>query len=129
MARPCIAVSSPRGQVLATTAGTTYTLDYWLQHDGGTPNFFNAQLNGAVIAGSMFNNAGAFPYTEFTFQFTATGPTTLLFEFQQDPAYYHLDDVSVQPSPIPEPASLTLFGLGLVPLAGYAWRRRRKAAG
>jgi hypothetical protein len=29
------------------------------------------------------------------------------------------------PSAVPEPASLTLFGLGLLGFAGYGWRRRR----
>jgi hypothetical protein len=31
--------------------------------------------------------------------------------------------------PVPEPASLTLFGLGMVCLVGYAWRQRQRSAG
>jgi hypothetical protein len=117
-------------QVLPTDAGTTYTLTYWLANDGGTPSFFSAALNGAMLAGSILNDPDAFGYRAFSFDFTAAGSTTLQFEFQENPAFFYLDDVSVTPfSPVPEPAGLTLFGLGLVPLAGYAWRRRQKAAG
>ena len=31
-------------------------------------------------------------------------------------------------APIPEPSSLTLIGLGVAGLAGYAWRRRKQTA-
>jgi hypothetical protein len=33
------------------------------------------------------------------------------------------------PSPVPEPAGLTLFGLGMIGLAACAWRRRTGASG
>jgi hypothetical protein len=117
-------------QSIATTAGTSYHEMYWLNNEGGTPNSFRATINGATVAGTSITNGPAMPYTLFQFDFTATGASTSVgFAFVQYPAFWHLDDVSVTPSPAPEPASLTLFGLGLVPLAGYAWRRRQKAAG
>jgi hypothetical protein len=89
-------------QTFATTPGASYTLDYWLANDGGTPNDFAAYLNGVVVPGSQLLNADGFAYTEYTFTFVATGATTeLKFGFRQDPAYYHLDDVSVTPAPGP----------------------------
>jgi hypothetical protein len=83
-------------QSFATTPGSTYLLVYWLSHDGGTPNQFEAYIDGVVIPGSQILNGNAFAYTEYMFDFTATGTTTeLKFGFRQDPAYFHLDDVSV----------------------------------
>jgi hypothetical protein len=89
-------------QTFTTTPGATYTLDYWLQHDGGSPSSFRALIDGVDIPGSVLSNPGAFGYTEYTFTFTATGPTTeLKFGFREDPTYFHLDDVSVSGSPSP----------------------------
>jgi hypothetical protein len=83
-------------QSFTTTPGVTYTLDYWLQHDGGSPSDFYAQIDGVTVAGSLLDNPPAFAYREFTFTFVAAGPTTeLKFGFREDPTYFHLDDVSV----------------------------------
>jgi hypothetical protein len=41
---------------------------------------------------------------------------------------FNLDNLVLAPavaSAVPEPASLTLPGLGVASIAGYAWRRRR----
>jgi hypothetical protein len=89
-------------QTFGTSAGSTYVLDYWLEHDGGSPSDFYAQIDGATVAGSRLDNPPAFAYTEYTFTFVAAGPTTeLKFGFREDPTYFHLDDVSVSRAPGP----------------------------
>jgi hypothetical protein len=86
-------------QTFSTTPGASYTLDYWLANGAGPPNQFEAYINGVVFPGSQLINANAFPYTEFTFTFVATGSSTeLKFGFRQDPDYFFLDDVSVSPT-------------------------------
>jgi hypothetical protein len=86
-------------QNLATTAGVTYTLDYWLANGGGPANQFEAYVNGAVVTGSQVVNSAAFGYREYRFTFVAAGTTTeLKFGARQDPAYFYLDDVSVTPA-------------------------------
>jgi hypothetical protein len=91
-------------QSFSTTPGATYVLDYWLEHDGGSPSDFYALIDGVTVPGSRLDNPGAFAYREYTFTFTATGFTTeLKFGFREDPTYFHLDDVSVMPSTAPGP--------------------------
>jgi hypothetical protein len=106
-------------QTFPTTAGTTYTLSYWLANDSGTPNQFEALINGTVIPGSQLLNVDGFPYTHYVFTFVATGSSTqLMFGYRQDPAYFHLDDVSVSPTgPLtPVVVSSTLTGTLLPPV-------------
>ncbi|PSB21285.1 PTPA-CTERM sorting domain-containing protein [Phormidesmis priestleyi ULC007] len=114
-------------QTLATVAGQTYNLSYFLKSDGGKPNSFAVSAGSEVL--STFTNL-AFPFTsspaENTFSFIAQAPSTVLkFAFQQDPAYLRLDDVSVTSTStaIPTPALLP----GLIGL-GFGVLRKRKAA-
>jgi len=101
-------------QTVSTVEGVSYTLDYWLENQSGTPNAFAAYWNGQEIA--SMNNAGGFDYTEYTFSgLVGTGSDTLMFAVRQDPAYYGLDDVSLSSS-IPEPATLGLIGVALIGL-------------
>jgi hypothetical protein len=84
-------------QTFTTTPGNPYTLNYWLQHNGGTPSEFHAMIDGTDLPGSVLSDpVPAFGYTQYTFTFTATNPSTeLKFGFQEAPSYFHLDDVSV----------------------------------
>jgi hypothetical protein len=116
-------------QTLATTPGRTYTLSYWVQLDfsSGFPDEFRVLWDGSVVSGSDLtpNPGDSFPYQQFTFTVTATGASTdLTFQGINNPSWFDLDDISVQDTP--EPASMTLMGIGVLGLGGYVWRRRRQ---
>ena len=82
------------GQNLTTTAGQSYTFDFWLANVGGNPNDFTAKIGG--VTEMHFVDQPAQGYTHYVFDFTATGSTTPIeFDFRQDPSEWHLDDVSV----------------------------------
>ncbi len=123
-------------QTLATVAGQTYTLDFFVAGDGGSPNELKVNWGGTVVFDQTgIPNQG---YVEHKLQLTATGPSTkLTFWERNDPGYLALDDVSVtgpgangqgETPTSPEPASLALFGVGGLAMFGYARLRRRKPA-
>lgn len=84
-------------QNLATTPGSSYLLSCWLANPkSGTPNQFLVQWNGTTIYSQA--NIPALPWTNLHFLVTATATTTpLQFGFENDPAYFGFDDVSVTP--------------------------------
>jgi hypothetical protein len=84
-------------QNLTTAAGQNYLLSLWLRnYSGGTPNQFQVQWNGATIF--YQSNLTVTAWTNLQFLVTATGSATpLQFGFQNDPAYFGLDDVNVVP--------------------------------
>lgn len=113
-------------QTLSTVAGQTYTISFWLEDDGGTPSSFEAAFGGNELV--ALSNPNAFDYTLYSYSLTASSASTLLsFSFRQDPAYFHLDDVSVSPTGVPEPSTWAMMILGLG-AAGLALRQRKKSA-
>ena len=84
-------------QNLVTTPGSSYLLSCWLANPkSGTPNQFLVQWNGATIYNQT--SLPALAWTNLQFLVTATGASSLLqFGFQNNPAYFGFDDVSVTP--------------------------------
>ena len=109
-------------QTFTDTAGRTLNISYFLASNGTTPNEFRADFDGHTLF--YQKNIPTQPYTEYTFQVTATGSDTLTFSGQDAPNWLALDAVSVDDDPIPEPASAAVLCAGLLGL-GLMRRRRR----
>jgi hypothetical protein len=95
-------------QTLATVAGQTYFISFWLDNPkAGTPNFVTASWNGNIYFSQT--NVPALGWTNIHFLATASsaGADVLKFNFQNDPAYFGFDDVSVVPVPATSVAART----------------------
>lgn len=116
-------------QTLATTAGATYDVSFWLRIDGGGNNHFAFNWDGGAIEEDL-TNAGAQAYTQYTYTLLASSnSTSITFAVRNGPAFSRFDDVSVTlnsaPASVPEPGSLALVGLAALAAAGV--RRPRRA--
>jgi uncharacterized protein YhjY with autotransporter beta-barrel domain len=88
-------------QTVPTAAYSRYTLTYYvLSYPAGgftgnpqTPNEFSTKIGATTVFDQM--NLTNTTYQQFTFNFVATGPTTLTFGLRDDPAFLNLDDISV----------------------------------
>lgn len=125
---------------IPTVAGDVYDLSFGAASNSSYPN----SNVGVVSAGSLVNQAftAAFSssfsnqtFTPFSFQFTATAPTTTIQFISTGSGHYGpvIDSVSVErisgPTPsVPEPSSLALWGIGALGMAVAAKRRRQQAA-
>jgi len=122
-------------------SGETFTLNYWtmLVTWEGNPaaGIANAALyyidnNGVkqrlntTLSNSDIDDANV--WLERTVTATATPDSVgkyIGIEFWAGSTYPHFDDVSLTYTPIPEPTSMTLLGLGGLSLLAYAWRKRK----
>jgi hypothetical protein len=112
-------------QTLATTAGASYDLSFWLENDGGSANLFTVNWNGNVI--DTLANANTFGWTTFSLKVTATSASTpLVFGFQQDTTYLHFDDVSVEQVAAPEVSTCLAGVLMLLPFGASSLRMLRR---
>jgi hypothetical protein len=112
-------------QLLSTLAGQNYTFSYWLRHDGGTPNSFQAFWDG--VAMQTLANQPSLAYTQYSFSVVASSAITpVSFVYQQNPAYWGLDDVSVTASAslTPEMPGGALLLPALLPFGLMAARKR-----
>jgi hypothetical protein len=112
-------------QTLSTSVGTSYTFSFALSNDGGTPNSFTAWWNGDQKL--SFSDNGGFGMFSFSFSVIGTGSDTIQFDFQQDPAFWGLDDVVVaDPAAVaaPEPGTFALLLGGILPVLAIARKRK-----
>ncbi|HUP08840.1 MAG TPA: PEP-CTERM sorting domain-containing protein [Caldimonas sp.] len=108
-------------QTLATVAGATYDISFWLSSDGGIPSQFVFNWDGGAPELSL-SNMPASGFVQETFHLAASSTnTSLSFSFRDDPGFIYLDTVSV--TQVPEPGTLALAVLAL---GGLAATRRRK---
>jgi hypothetical protein len=115
-------------QTVATTAGQTYNLSFWLFSPGGATNEFQVIWEGNVVLDHF--NDGSYPYTNFTMPLVATtNGSTISFGFRQDPNFWFFDDASL--TGVPEPATVGLMAISGTALVGGLWwnhkRRNRRA--
>ena len=121
-------------QTLATTAGESYDLSFYLKNDDSfNDNFFGVWWDGIELG--SFTNLDSFDWTEGVSGaplVASSNATELTFGFYNPPSYFYLDDVVVESAgvaPVPEPTSLVLLGGGLLAGAVVLRRRRRTHLG
>jgi hypothetical protein len=137
-------------QSLATEVSQTYTLTFFYdpgplnEDEGGggidaiadasviTTTELDVLWDGSLVTGGQIVNATSSTWEEYTFTGLTASTTSTVLEFtgREDPDYLQLTDISVtaDASPtVPEPASLTLIGGGLLGMICTVLRRRRKA--
>lgn len=135
-------------QNFTTISGQTYTLGFWYANnlfDNSPPYPHTADMtltdigttNNILASTTITHDTSSLTAPNWDFlslSFVAQGATTeLTFASTSglgDPSGgVVLDAVSVTPSTaVPEPSTLTLCTIGLLTLAGGAWRRRRRVA-
>ena len=103
-------------QTVATTAGQTYTLSFWLKNEASGGNDFTASWNGQTLL--SLTNAAQSGYTQYTYTVTAAGSaSTLGFSARNDGSQWDLDNVSLTANGTPSMLP-TITGISDLPATG-----------
>jgi hypothetical protein len=111
------------------TFGNSTTFGFELQPNTSTPSSLTAEFfNGAVSLGSITRNVNGNAGARLFAARTTTGSFDRVVITGTDD--FAIAQVRYAPTTlvVPEPASATLFGLGVLGLAGMGWRGRRMAS-
>ena len=104
-------------QTIATTAGQTYTLSFWLQNEASGTNDFKAIWNGQTLL--SLTNAAKSGYTQYTYTVTATGASsTLEFSARNDPSQWDLDNISLTANGTTSTPPTAITGISESPATG-----------
>jgi hypothetical protein len=117
-------------QTIATTAGQNYNIHIWLANlSGFADGTAISVLWGGTEVYSATDIAG-FSYNEIVIDPLALSASTVLsIGLRDDSFFLNVDDIAVRAvsdasTPVPEPFTLSIFGVGI---AGAVAMRRRKA--
>ncbi|MEH1970610.1 PEP-CTERM sorting domain-containing protein [Nostoc sp.] len=117
-------------QNLATTIGSNYNLSFFLGTDEDSSqvdNIFQAFVDGNKVFDQIntINVAGS-PFTQYDLSFLATKSSTeLKLGGRASYGFLYLDNVSVEPLPVPEPS--TIGGIAVTAGLLGIWMKKKKA--
>lgn len=131
-----MADNSPIWQTVTTAvAGTTYTLQTDIMHrtDVGMGGIIQLEIDGTVVTTGVGTDAGAGTWNTWTATYTATAADagkaiTIVLSTNGTPGYQgNFDNVRLDATAVPEPASVSLLGIGALGMAGAKFRKRRES--
>ncbi len=126
----------------ADSVGPGYTNPITLSFNSSITNFEAQVYNGLTSPATFHVSDNNGNMSDFTLDsnlnggnnlvfFAAVGTQVTITQLTGNNWDFFVDNLQFNvplPTSVPEPSSLTMFGIGAIGLAGYGWRRRKLAA-